>query len=214
LPASTQWELIGPPRNTQLTYDPDRRRRARPLLHTMNPHAHPNVRQEIDAAVASRSAPASSPPASSPRRPTPDCSILHRPEACRENLNQLLQRRAAGLDQPMQMCDALSRNEPRSSTRAVSLSAARTAPVRGRGRELPGGMSQVIESLREVYRFEALTQEQKLSDLDRLAFHQAHSQPVMNDLQKWIAGANRAKEGRTQLGSGEASNTCSSDGRP
>jgi hypothetical protein len=30
-----------------------------------------------------------------------------------ENLNQLLQRRAAGLDQPMQMCDALSRNEPK-----------------------------------------------------------------------------------------------------
>jgi hypothetical protein len=30
-----------------------------------------------------------------------------------ENLNQLLQRRAAGLDQPMQMCDAFSRNEPK-----------------------------------------------------------------------------------------------------
>ena len=37
-----------------------------------------------------------------------------------------------------------------------------------------------------MHRFDALTKEQKLSDLDRLAFHQAHSQPVMDDLQKWM----------------------------
>ena len=43
----------------------------------------------------------------------------------------------------------------------------------------------VIERLREGYRFAALTREQKCSDLDRLALHQAHRQPVMDDLPKW-----------------------------
>jgi len=104
-----------------------------------------------------------------------------------ENLNQLLERQAAGLDQPMQMCDALSRNEPREFHTLLC-----HCLLHGRRQfvevveNFPEECRKVIESLREVYRFDALAKKQKLSDLDRLAFHQAHSQPVMDDLQKWM----------------------------
>ena len=106
-----------------------------------------------------------------------------------ENLNQLLQRRAAGLDQPLQMCDALSRNEPKEFHTLLC-----HCLLHGRRQfvdvveNFPEECRKVIESLREVYRFDAIAKEQKLSDLDRLAFHQAHSQPVMDDLQKWMQG--------------------------
>jgi hypothetical protein len=63
---------------------------------------------------------------------------------------------------------------------------------------------KVIESLREVYRFDALTKEQKLSDLDRLAFHQAHSQPVMDDLRKWMQEQIEQKKVEPNSGLGEA----------
>jgi hypothetical protein len=55
-----------------------------------------------------------------------------------------------------------------------------------------------------VYRFDALTKEQKLSDLDRLAFHQAHSQPVMDDLQKWMREQIEQKKVEPNSGLGEA----------
>ena len=122
-----------------------------------------------------------------------------------ENLNQLLQRRAVGLDQPMQMCDALSRNEPKEFHTLLC-----HCLLHGRRQfvdvveNFPEECRKVIESLREVYRFEALTQEQKLSDLDRLAFHQAHSQPVMNDLQKWMQEQIEQKKVEPNSGLGEA----------
>ena len=68
----------------------------------------------------------------------------------------------------------------------------------------PEECRKVIESLREVYRFDALAKEQKLSDLDRLAFHQAHSQPVMDDLQKWMQEQIEQKKVEPNSGLGEA----------
>jgi transposase len=122
-----------------------------------------------------------------------------------ENLNQLLGRRAAGLEQPMQMCDALSRNEPKEFHTLLC-----HCLLHGRRQfvdvveNFPEECRKVIESLREVYRFDALTKEQKLSDLDRLAFHQAHSQPVMDDLQKWMQEQIEQKKVEPNSGLGEA----------
>ena len=55
-----------------------------------------------------------------------------------------------------------------------------------------------------MYRFDAIAKEQKLSDLDRLAFHQAHSQPVMDDLQKWMQEQIEQKKVEPNSGLGEA----------
>ena len=55
-----------------------------------------------------------------------------------------------------------------------------------------------------MYRFEALAREQQFADLDRLAFHQAHSQPVMDDLPKWMQEQIGQKQVEPNSGLGEA----------
>jgi transposase len=44
----------------------------------------------------------------------------------------------------------------------------------------------VLETLRSVYRNDALTREQNLSPEDRLHFHQEHSKKLMTDLHDWM----------------------------
>ena len=88
-----------------------------------------------------------------------------------ENLNQLLQRRAADLTKPMQMCDALSRNEPQEFQTLLCnciLHARRNfIDVR---ESFPEECRHVIESLREIYRFEAQAKERKLSPWNGCTF--------------------------------------------
>jgi len=209
LPASTQWELIEASSQTpQLIYEALIGVAAQGhLLHNDDTHMRiQSVRQEIAAA------------GSEPERTGIfTTSIISQTGQRRialfftgqkqagENLNQLLHRRAAGLDQPMQMCDALSRNEPKEFHTLLC-----HCLLHGRRQfvdvveNFPEECRKVIESLREVYRFEALTQEQKFSDLDRLAFHQAHSQPVMDDLQKWMQEQIEQKKVEPNSGLGEA----------
>lgn len=105
-----------------------------------------------------------------------------------ENLEEMLRRRAQTLGKPLQMCDALSRNEPKEFQTILC-----NCLLHGRRNfvdvveSFPEECRKVLESLREIYRLEALTKEQKLSDADRLAFHQEHSQPVMDQLQLWMS---------------------------
>jgi transposase len=104
-----------------------------------------------------------------------------------ENLDELLKRRAAELDKPLQMCDGLSRNTPRASLTDLC-----HCLLHGRRNfvdqieNFPEECRKVIESLREVYRIEAQIKEDGLSDADRLAGHQAQSGPVMEDLHQWM----------------------------
>jgi hypothetical protein len=104
-----------------------------------------------------------------------------------ENLDQLLQRRAAGLAPPLQMCDALARNQPAENPtdRCFCL-------VHGRRNfvelleSFPAEGRRVIESLREVYRWDAQARTDQLSAPQRLALHQTHSGPVLAELQQWM----------------------------
>jgi len=122
-----------------------------------------------------------------------------------ENLNQVLHRRATGLAEPLQMCDALTRNESKDFHTILChcLLHARRNYV-----ELipsfPQECRKVFESLREVYHFEAMTQQPKLSDLERLAFHQEHSQPVMAQLHQWMQAQIDQKLVEPNSGLGEA----------
>lgn len=104
-----------------------------------------------------------------------------------ENLAQVLAARAADLGPPIQMCDALTRNLPHPL--AVILSNC-LAHARRRFVEVmpsfPVECRHVLETLRDVYRHDADARAQGLGPQDRLAFHQAHSGPRMDDLQAWL----------------------------
>ena len=68
----------------------------------------------------------------------------------------------------------------------------------------PEESRQVIESLREIYRFEAQAKERKLSPLERLAFHQEKSKPVMDRLRQWMQAQMDQKKIEPNSGLGEA----------
>ena len=104
-----------------------------------------------------------------------------------ENLDQLLKRRPAHLPKPLQMCDALSRNEPEGAETDLC-----HCILHGRRNfvelveSFPEECRKVIEGLREIYRVEALVRERNLSDPERLALHQEQSRPVMDQLHQWM----------------------------
>jgi transposase len=104
-----------------------------------------------------------------------------------ENLEEVLKLRSPDLPPIIQMCDALSRNVPKLVETLV-------ANCNAHGRRnfvkvtanFPEPCRFVLESIREVYRYEAVTQQQGMSAEERLAFHQEHSKPVMEKLHTWL----------------------------
>lgn len=104
-----------------------------------------------------------------------------------EHLAHVLAERAADLGPPMQMCDALSRNLPKPLAVILGhcLAHARRHFVEVTP-SFPAECRHVLEALREVYRHDAEAREQGLSPADRLAWHQAHSGPLMDQLHAWL----------------------------
>lgn len=104
-----------------------------------------------------------------------------------ENLSAVLRRREAGLDPPIQMCDALSRNlSPELNTiLAHCLSHGRREFV-SLAEKFPDQSRQVLESLGEVYHVDAQAKGLGLSREQRLVHHQTQSQPVMERLHAWM----------------------------
>jgi len=104
-----------------------------------------------------------------------------------ENLADVLKQRAAGLDAPIQMCDALSRNLPK---RLEIIIAHCLAHARRHFVEVtpnfPLECRFVLESLGEVYGFDEAARRQCMSPEQRLRFHQEHSGPVMETLHIWL----------------------------
>ena len=62
----------------------------------------------------------------------------------------------------------------------------------------------MLESLREVYRYDAEAEGQGLSPEARLRFHQEHSQPVMDALHAWFKAQFEEKKVEPNSGLGEA----------
>jgi transposase len=120
-----------------------------------------------------------------------------------QNLNDLLRQREANLPPPIQMCDGLSRNEPQEFAPRLS-----NCLVHGRRNfveaapSFPDQCRHVLETLREVYRNEAQTQ--RLTPEDRLAFHRAHSQPLLEDLHLWMQNQLDEKTVEPNSGLGQA----------
>ena len=107
-----------------------------------------------------------------------------------ENLRDVLQHRVAELARPIQMCDALSRNTPKLSDGAEILLANCLAHGRRQFVEVAANFPQpcryVLETLGDVYKYDAEARQGKLSPAERLAFHPQHSAPVMEQLHQWL----------------------------
>ena len=106
-----------------------------------------------------------------------------------ENLADVLKQRAAELDAPIQMCDALSRNTPKLSGVEVLLA---NCLAHGRRQvvdvaaNFPEECRYVLETLGKVYQTDAQARERHLSPESRLLLHQEHSASLMDELHKWM----------------------------
>jgi transposase len=107
-----------------------------------------------------------------------------------ENLADVLKQRAAGLDAPIQMCDALSRNLPKLPEKLEIIVGHCLAHARRHFVEVTANFPQecrfVLESLGEVYGYDEVARVQCTSSEQRLHFHQEHSRPVMENLHTWL----------------------------
>jgi transposase len=125
-----------------------------------------------------------------------------------ENLADVLERRAAELAAPIQMCDALSRNTPKLSGGVEILLAHCLAHGRRQfvevAQNFPDQCRYVLESLGEVYANDAKAREQKLRPQDRLVFHQYHSGPIMERLHGWLEAQLAEKKVEPNSGLGKA----------
>jgi hypothetical protein len=109
------------------------------------------------------------------------------PKHAGENLQDVLAHRARALNPPLQMCDALSRNM---SPEFEAIIAHCLAHGRRKFFELlnnfPEQCRYVLETLRDVYQYDALSKKNALSPEQRLTFHQTHSGPLMDALHEWM----------------------------
>jgi transposase len=106
-----------------------------------------------------------------------------------ENLADVLKRRAAELDAPIQMCDALSRNTPKLPGVEVLLA---NCLAHGRRQvvdvaaNFPEECRYILETLGKVYQTDAQARERQLSPEGRLLLHREHSAPLMDELHEWM----------------------------
>jgi transposase len=104
-----------------------------------------------------------------------------------ENLASVLAQRAPSLGPPIHMCDALSRNPPKAFAVILAhcLAHARRHIVDVTP-NFPAECRHVLETLRDVYRYDAQARERGLSPEARLSWHQTHSRPLMDALHTWF----------------------------
>src|SRR5712691_5763518 len=122
-----------------------------------------------------------------------------------ENLAAVLAHRASGLEPPIQMCDALSRNVPKAFAVVLAhcLCHARRHVV-DVAPNFPEESRYILETCRDVYGFDAQTRERGLSPEARLAFHQMHSRPLMDALHSWLAAQLTERRVEPNSGLGQA----------
>jgi len=125
-----------------------------------------------------------------------------------ENLAAVLARRAEALGPPIQMCDALTRNLPKLPTKLEVIVSHCLAHARRRFVEVvanfPAECRHVLETLGEVYNYDAQAREQGMSPEAPLQFHQGHSGPVMAGLPAWLRAQFAEKKVEPNSGLGEA----------
>ncbi|MDP2370602.1 IS66 family transposase, partial [Rhodoferax sp.] len=104
-----------------------------------------------------------------------------------KNMERVLAHRAQELAPAMQMSDALAANVAGEfeTVLANCLTHGRRQ-VADVAEQFPEAARHVIEALAEVYKHDATCREDALSAGQRLSFHQEHSKPVMDELERWM----------------------------
>lgn len=104
-----------------------------------------------------------------------------------ENLNDLLTQRATNLQVPLQMCDALSHNRPKDceTLLALCICHARRGVV-DQVENYPTECLHLLTEFGKVFKNDKICRTKRISDEERLVFHQTHSQPVMEGIKLWI----------------------------
>ena len=121
-----------------------------------------------------------------------------------DNLSALLARRAADRGPPIVMSDALAANQRDDDDTLIRCHC--LAHGRRQFTDLeavfPVESHQVITLLNQVFAHEAVTRAQALSAAERLAYHQAHSGPLLAALREWLEQQfqDRAVEPNSSLG--------------
>lgn len=120
-----------------------------------------------------------------------------------ENRAALLEQRAADLEPPLAMSDALSRNEV---AEGLVIRCHCLAHGRRQCSDLeavfPSECRVVIDALKQVFDHDEEARDQRMSAEARLAYHQAQSQPLMDELKGWLDHqlADRLVEPNSSLG--------------
>ena len=125
-----------------------------------------------------------------------------------ENLAGVLRERSPELPPPIQMCDAMSRNVPKLPEPLPTV----LANCNAHGRRhfvkvtpsFPVECRFVLETLGEVYGYDAVTREQGMSPEERLRFHQQRSGPVMEKLHAWLEAQFEERKVEPNSGLGQA----------
>jgi hypothetical protein len=106
-----------------------------------------------------------------------------------ENLQALLDKREAGLAKPLAMSDALSSNEVADESRLIRCHC--LAHGRRKFSDLEAVFPQeckvVLDVISQVFDHDEQARADGLSPEARLAYHQAYSQPLMDELKGWLA---------------------------
>jgi len=105
-----------------------------------------------------------------------------------DNLTNLLARREPGLEKPIVMSDALAANQRDDDDTLIRCHC--LAHGRRQLTDLeeifPTEARQVITALDQIFEHEAVTRQQAMTPTERLAYHQAHSEPLMTALHAWL----------------------------
>ena len=104
-----------------------------------------------------------------------------------ENMDDLLRQRQTHLEKPIHMCDALSRNVPKTFGTILlnCLSHARRNFV-DVAVSFPEECQHILEALAKVYKNDEIAKERKMTPGQRLSFHQMKSGPIMKELKTWF----------------------------
>lgn len=124
-----------------------------------------------------------------------------------ENLTKLLGLREPALGPPIQMCDGLDRNLPHELATIV-------ANCMGHARRkfvdvadnFPSECLHLLQELAKVFRHDKHCRNKAMTPGERLAFHKAHSLPVMNALKTWCEAQLDERRVEPNSGLGDAIN--------
>lgn len=127
------------------------------------------------------------------------------PRHAGENLMELLKQRDQGLARPIQMSDALSRNSPKGikTIPASCITHGRRNFV-DQAENFPSECEYILGVFTKVYKNDAIAKKRKMTDAERLRFHQQRSGPLMEKFRAWMPAQFAEKKIEPNSGMGQA----------